>query len=247
MGKRIYVWNRYADNRTQCGANNECYAEGDGGALYTLSMICVRGKLANLRESKENDEESQRHTVTASSRAHQRRMVDVKTDRDQEMAKMRQNKRSETTARNTKTDEMNARAQTEMYQRTADHNATTAAIPYQNDVIQSNRNAHVNSMKLANAQRLTNMKQRVDAQCSNLKQRQHNDEVMRSQHIKVLSFSRKDISDGARARNAPEKFDATNARHCQDIEDMKVRHGQEMKEIRTESNAAKKRPITKRI
>merc|ERR1719365_564770 len=84
----------------------------------------------------------------------------------------------------------------------ADHNANIKAMRRANDGVEVKRNERVNVLKLGNAQRLTNMEQRLDAQCSDLKQRQHAGEMVHSQRMKVLSFSHAEMASDARIRNA---------------------------------------------
>merc|ERR1712013_850004 len=115
-------------------------------------------------------------------------------------------------------------------------------------------NERVNVLKLEQRQRATNYQQRLDAQCSDLKQKQRTEELMHSQRMKVLSFSHIDAASDARNRNAMDletqradgenrkysqqnKVDAANARHHQNIDDEKVRHGQEMRDLQTTSDA----------
>merc|ERR1719295_2525841 len=135
---------------------------------------------------------------------------------------------------------MNANAQQQMDQHMADHNANIKAICRANDGVEVKRNERVNVLKLANAQRLTNMEQRLDAQCSNLKQRQHAGEMVHSQRMKVLSCSHAGMASDARIRNADafearrkdtkakrqaqqNNVDAANERHHRNIDDEALR------------------------
>merc|ERR1719365_392672 len=112
----------------------------------------------------------------------------------------------------------------------ADHNANIKAMRRANDGVAIKRNECVNVLKLANAQRLTNMEQRLDAQCSDLRQRQRAGEMAHSQRMKVLSFSCAGMASNARICNADDlearrkdtkakrqaqqnKVDAANERH----------------------------------
>merc|ERR1719249_113248 len=113
----------------------------------------------------------------------------MKSGHDADMAQMQQSNREESTACNTTMATMKANAQRQMDRHMADHNANTKAMRRANDGVAVKRNECVNVLKLANAQRLTNMEQRLDAQCSDLRQRQRAGEVAHSQRMKVLSFS----------------------------------------------------------
>merc|ERR1719295_15539 len=133
----------------------------------------LRDELAGMRQQKENEKDSQQKTAAATSRLHQNRMDDAKSGHDADMAQMRQSKSDDTARCNSTMATMNANAQQQMDQHMADHNANIKAIHRANNGVAVKRNERVNVMKLANAQRLTNMEQRLDAQCSNLRQKQH--------------------------------------------------------------------------
>merc|ERR1719385_54391 len=107
-----------------------------------------------MRQRKENEKESQQ------------------TQMDAEMAQMMQSNRENTKACNTAMATMSAKAQRQMDRRMAEHNANIEAIRRVNDGVEVERNERVNVVKLANAQRLMNMKQRLDAQCSDLRPKQ---------------------------------------------------------------------------
>merc|ERR1719204_1215924 len=96
------------------------------------------------------------------------------------------------------------------------------------------------------------MRQRLDAKCSDFKQRQHASEMMHSQRMKVMSFSNIGMASDARNRNAIDlkaqrqgtrtsrlaqqgKVDAANFRHHHDIDEETLRHGHEMSEMKTSS------------
>merc|ERR1712013_190024 len=87
-----------------------------------------------------------------------------------------------------------------------------------------------------------------------LKQKQRTEELTHSQHMKVLSFSHIGAASEARNRNAMDlktqradaenrahcqnKVDVANARHHQNIDADKYRHGQEMRDLQTTSDDA---------
>merc|ERR1712129_498543 len=97
---------------------------------------------------------------------------------------------------------MNARTEQEMTQRTADHSADVKAMRDRNDGADVKHNERVNVLNLEQRQRTTNYQQRLDAQCSDLKQRQPTEEMMHSQRMKVMSFSHIGDANDARNRNA---------------------------------------------
>merc|ERR1719249_372394 len=178
----------------------------------------------------------------------------MKSGHDADMAQMLQSNRNDTTACNTTMATMNKNAQRQMDRHMADHNANIKAMRRANDGVAVKRNERVNVLKLANTQRLTNMKQRLDAQCSDLKQRQHAGEMVHSQRMKVLSFSHAGMASGVRIRNADDlearrssdkakrqaqqnKVDAANDRPHRNIDGEALRHGQEMRDMKTSSDA----------
>merc|ERR1712013_269009 len=126
---------------------------------------------------------------------------------------------------------MNARTEQEMTRRTADHNANVKAMRSRNDGADVKHNERMNVLKLEQRQRTTNYQQRLDAQCSDLKQKQRKEEMMHSQRMKVLSFSHIGVASDARNRNAMD-MEAQRA----DV-DEKKRHGQEMSDQQTASDA----------
>jgi len=116
------------------------------------------------------------------------------------------------------------------------------------------RNERVNVLKLANAQTLTNMEQRLHAQCADLKQRQRTGEVVHSQRMKMLTFSHVGMASAARNRNAVDlevqrkdtkakrraqqhRVDAAKQRHHKNIEGEEARHGQAMSDMKSTSDA----------
>jgi len=136
----------------------------------------------------------------------------------------------------------------------ADHNAKMLSMRRANHGVEVRRNERVNVLKLANAQRVTNMEQRLKAQCADTEQRQRNDEMVHSQRIKMLSFSHIGAANHARDLNALEvevqrqnngdrkrsqlrKFEAANAAHRQNTADAKARHVKEMDGLKTASDA----------
>merc|ERR1719391_1667834 len=149
---------------------------------------------------------------------------------------------------------MRAKAQRQMDRRMAEHNANIEAMRCANDGVEVKRNERVNVVKLATVQRLTNMEQRLDAQCSDLKQRQRAGEMAHSQRMKVLSFSHAGMASNARIRNADDlgawrkdtkakrqaqqsKVDAANERHHRNVDGEALRHGREMRDMKTSGDA----------
>merc|ERR1712154_416359 len=149
---------------------------------------------------------------------------------------------------------INLSTQKQMALHMADHNATVLAMRNERDGLEVKRNERINVLKLANAQRLANLEQRLNAQCSDLKQKKHSEEIMHSQRMKMLSFSQAGAARDARNRNAIDmeaqraetksklreqqnKVDAANAKHHQSIEDEDARHKQQMRDMKTKSDA----------
>merc|ERR1712013_947533 len=166
----------------------------------------------------------------------------------------KQSRSDETAACNSEMAQMNEATKQQMGQQMGDHEVQMTAMRRANDGVEVKRNERINVLKLANAQRLTNMTQRIDAQCSDLKQRQHNHELMHSQRMKVLSFSHSGMATDARNRNAIDmetqrkesrdqrqaqnnRADAANNRHHQHMDGETLRHGQEMVDMKTRSYA----------
>merc|ERR1712129_590400 len=114
----------------------------------------------------------------------------------------RQSNREDTTACDVTMTAMNARTEQEMARRTADHNADVKAMRGRNDGADVKHNERVNVLNLEQRQRTTNYQQRLDAQCSDLKQKQRTEEMMHSQRMKVMSFSHIGDANDARNRNA---------------------------------------------
>merc|ERR1719295_1597827 len=162
----------------------------------------LRDELAGMRRQKENEKDSQQKTAAATSRMHQKRISDMDSGHVADMAQMRQSKSDDTARCDATMATMNANARQQMDQHMADHNANIKAICRANNGVEVKRNERVNVLKLTNAQRLTNMEQRLDAQCSDLRQRQHAGEMVHSQRMKVLSFSHIGMASDARNRNA---------------------------------------------
>merc|ERR1719385_358013 len=170
------------------------------------------------------------------------------------MARMLQRNADNTTACNAEMATMKANANQRMGRNMADHSANITAMRRANHGVEVKRNERVNVLKLANAQRLTNMEQRLGAQCSDLKQRQKTGEAAHTQRMKILSFSHIGMARHARTRNAADleaqkkgtkdkrqsqqrKVDAAIERHHQNIDGEALRHGQEMSEMKTSSDA----------
>merc|ERR1712129_127184 len=145
-----------------------------------------------------------------------------------------------------------------------DHNADVKVMRGRRDGADVKHNERVNVLNLEQRQRTTNYQQRLDAQCSDLKQKQRTEELMHSQRMKVLSFSHVGATSDARNRNAIDmeaqradtknkrrdqqnKVDAANAKHHQSIDDEEVRHGQEMCDIKTSSDAKTAKHNTKMV
>merc|ERR1719204_439083 len=181
-------------------------------------------------------------------------MDDMKSGHDAEMSVMLQSNRENTTACTATMAKMNLSNQREMKQNMANHNASMATMRQTHDGVEVKRNERVNVLKLANAQRMTNLEQRLDAQSSDFKHKQHSSQMVHSQRMKMMSFSHVGQASDARVRNASDlkaqrqdsklkrqgrqgKVDAANARHHQNIDGEKVRHGKEMSEMKTSSDA----------
>merc|ERR1712013_519409 len=208
----------------------------------------------SMRQQRDDEQSSQAQGITATSTQHRQRMDAMQTVHATEMADLRQSRRDDTTACNATMTAMNARTEQEMAHRMADHSANVKAMRSRRDGADVKHNERVNVLKLEQRQRATNYQQRLDAQCSDLKQKQRTEELMHSQRMKVLSFSHIGAASDARNRNAMDlqtqradaedrahcqqnKVDAANARHHQNIDDEKVRHGQEMRDLQTTSDA----------
>merc|ERR1719361_1553234 len=109
--------------------------------------------------------------MAASSKKHHQQMANMKLAHAAEMSEMIQNNKDNTAACNATMAAMNLSTQKQMALHMADHNATVLAMRNERDGIEVKRNERINVLKLANAQRLTNLEQRLDAQCSDLKQK----------------------------------------------------------------------------
>merc|ERR1712212_369599 len=136
----------------------------------------------------------------------------------------------------------------------ADHNANLAAMRNVNNCVEVKRNERINMRKLANKQKLRNMAQRLDTQCSDLKHKKHNDERLHCQRMKVLSFSNAGKAKDARNRNAvnmeakrqgnrdaalaqQSKANSANERHQQNLKEKKLRHEREVCDIKLANQA----------
>merc|ERR1719206_353328 len=136
----------------------------------------------------------------------------------------------------------------------ADHSVAMLVMRQKNHDVKAKRNEHVNVVKLANAQRVANLGRRLDAQCSDLKKKQHASDRAHSQRMKMMSFSHVGLENNARNRNAADlkaqcqesaakrqrqqnKVDAANERHRRNISDENMRHGQEMREMKSSNDA----------
>jgi len=214
----------------------------------------LRGQLDTMRQRKEDEKQSQQQNVSSSVEEHRHRMDDMKSGHDAEMSVMQQSNRDNTKACSATMAKMSANNQREMEQNMAKHNANMATMRQNHDGVEVKRNERVNVLKLANAQRMTNLEQRLDAQCSDFKQKQHASDMVHSQRMKMMSFSHVGQAGDARNRNASDlktqrqdtkvkreaqqgKVDAANARHHHNIDGEKVRHGKEMSEMKTSSDA----------
>merc|ERR1719334_2439616 len=103
------------------------------------------------------------------------------------------------------------------------------------------RNEQLNALNVANAQRLTDLAQRLDAEYSEVKQRQQTTEVRHSQRMDMLSFRHITMASDARNSYAfdleaqrehtkqtqQNKFDAANQEHHRKIDGEGLRHVQE--------------------
>merc|ERR1719385_623265 len=170
------------------------------------------------------------------------------------MAQMLQCNTDNATAYNATMAAMKANANQRMGRNMADHTANITAMRRANHGVEVKRNERVNVLKLGNAQRLTNMEQRLDAQCSDLRQKQHAGAMAHSQRMKVLSFSHVGMASDARNRSALDleakkketkairqaqqsKVDAANERHHQNIDGEELRHGRKMSDMKSSSSA----------
>ena len=207
----------------------------------------VRGELAGMRQSKKDETQAQQMQ-------HQHRMDDMKAVHDAEMAEMLQSSVDDTAACNATMAAINTDARQHMEQHMADHNTRLAAMRNVNDCVEVKRNERINVRKLANKQKLKNMAQRLDTQCSDLKHKKHNDERLHCQRMKMLSFSCAGKAKDTRNRNAANmeakrqgnrdaalaqqsKVNSSNERHQQNLNDKKLRHEQEVRDIKVLNNA----------
>jgi len=185
---------------------------------------------------------------------HKHRMDDMRSGHDTEMSVLQQSNRENTAACDKAMAKMKTVNEREMTRNKADHSATMAAMRQKNDGEEVKRNEQVNVLKSANAQRVNNLGQRLDAQRSDFKKKRHESDRAHSQRMKVMSFSHIGLESSARSRNAADlkarrdesaakrqtqqnKVDAANERHQQNISDENVRHGQEMREMKSSSDA----------
>merc|ERR1712013_238863 len=112
---------------------------------------------------------------------------EMKSGHATEMAMMRLSMLKHTTASDATMTAMNARTEQEMTRRTADHNADVKATRDRNDGADVKHNERVNVLKSEQRQRTTNYQQRLDAQCSDLKQKQRTEETSTNSRMEVLS------------------------------------------------------------
>jgi len=180
-------------------------------------------------------------------------MDDEKSVYDTEMAQMRQSNRDSTTECNTA---MKANANSGVQQmdvHMADHGVSITVMRRAYDGVEEKRNEQLNALNVANAQRLTNLEQRLDAQFSTVKQRQLTAEMRHSQRMDVLRFSHIRMASDARNSYA---FDleaqrehtkdtqqtqqnwrnAANQEHHQKIDGEGLRHVQKMRDLKTSSD-----------
>jgi len=214
----------------------------------------LKGQLANMRLRKRDEKESQQLSIAASTTQHQHKMKNMKSGHVDEMAAMRQNDTDDTATSNAQMAAMSVNTRQQLGQHMANHNSRIVAMRRTKDGVEVKRNERVNVQNSANAEMLTNMAQRHDAQCSNLKQRQLEDAQVHSQRMKMFSFSHAGMASSARTRNAFDmdaqrqgnrdkahaqrsKLDAANERYHQSIDDQALRHGQEMDDMKTSSDA----------
>merc|ERR1712212_36916 len=157
---------------------------------------------------------------------------------------------------------MSTNLQQQMGQHVADHNASMAATRRANDGVIVKRNERINLRKLTNKQKLRNMAQGMDAQCSDAQQRQSDENILHFQRMKVLSFNHAGKTNDAMIRNAVEleekrqrarysalaqrkKVKAVNQRHHQNIAGEQLRHGKEMWDMNAANKAKSAKHATK--
>jgi len=180
-------------------------------------------------------------------------MDDMKLGHDAEMARMQRSNYENTKACNSAMAAMATNAQQRMNQNMADHTANINEMRRANHGVKVKRNERMNVLKLANAQRVTNMEQRLEAQCADLRQK-HTDEVAHSQRMKMLSFSHVGMASDARNRNAMDlealrketnakrraqqkRVDAAKQRHHENIDSEEERNDKAMGDIKSTSDA----------
>merc|ERR1712212_462077 len=122
----------------------------------------LRGELAGMRQSKKDETQAQQMQ-------HQHRINDMKAEHDAEMAEMLQSSADDTAACDATMAAINTDMRQHMEHHMADHNTSVATMRNVNDCVEVKRNEWINVQKLANKQKLKNMAQRLDTQCSNLK------------------------------------------------------------------------------
>ena len=135
----------------------------------------------------------------------------------------------------------------------ADHGVSITVMRRAYDGVEEKRNEQLNALNVANAQRLTNLEQRLDAQFSTVKQRQLTAEMRHSQRMDVLRFSHIRMASDARNSYAFDLesqrehtkdtqqthqnwLDAANQEHRQKIDGEELRHVQKMRDLKTSSD-----------
>jgi len=176
----------------------------------------LQGELGTMNQRKEDEGQLQQEVITASLEHHSHQMEDTKLGHDTEMAALRQSNRENTKA--------------------------CAAMAKMNA-----SNERVNVMKSANAQRVKNLEQRLGALCSGFEQRLEASEMMHSRHLKSMGFSHVGLESEARAHNASDltaqchestaELRAQQTEQSIDDEQLQARHGQEMCEMKSSSDA----------
>jgi len=221
----------------------------------------LRGELVGIRQRKEDEKESQRQATTASLMQHQHQMNVLKSAHSAKMAKMLQSKADSTTDYNAAVAAMNANQRQHIQQHVADHNASMSAMRKAKQGVQVSRNARVNVQKLANQQRLNNVAQQLDAQCSRLKQERHEEARVYSQRMKLLSFSHIGKAKDTQNRNTEEleqrrrsnrnkvlsqqnKAMATNERYRLNLVDEELRHGKALCDMQAANEAKSSKHAT---
>jgi len=222
----------------------------------------LRQRLEGMRQRTESEDELQRQTMLACSQQHQHRMADMQTNHADEMAKMEKRNGDATTACESAMQEMNIRARRQEGRITAEHNTSMAAMRRANDCAKTQRNERMNVRQLETQQRLKHMAQQIDAQCSDLKQRQRDEMVLHSKRMKMLSFSHAEAAQDVRNHNAENiaaqrqcnrdkkltqrnRVAAANEQHQKSLAEQKLSHGRQIDTMREASVAGTAHHVVK--